>query len=117
ADAKEALADLERVSSAVRSLLSLVRQVGGEAGSESESAQAAAGTEAGPPESLPNAPGGVTGRLLIVEDDEANRNLLRRRLARHGYVVEVAEDGRAALAKIYQSHFDLVLLDQMMPGM
>ena len=115
ADAKEALADLERVSSAVQSLLSLVRQVGGEAGSES--IQAAAETEAGPPESSPNAPGGVTGRLLIVEDDAANRNLLQRRLARHGYVVEVAEDGRAALAKISQSHFDLVLLDQMMPGM
>jgi diguanylate cyclase (GGDEF)-like protein len=115
ADAKEALADLERVSSAVQSLLSLVRQVGGEAGSEP--AQAAAETEAGPPESSPNLPGGATGRLLIVEDDAANRNLLRRRLARHGYVVEVAEDGRAALAKIAQSHFDLVLLDQMMPGM
>ena len=57
------------------------------------------------------------GRLLIVEDDPANQDLLRRRLARHGYSVEVAGDGPTALDKISRTPYDLVLLDQMMPGM
>jgi diguanylate cyclase (GGDEF)-like protein/PAS domain S-box-containing protein len=56
-------------------------------------------------------------RLLVVDDDSNNRDMLSRRLARKGYAVDVAEDGPTALEKISQAHYDLVLLDQMMPGM
>jgi diguanylate cyclase (GGDEF)-like protein/PAS domain S-box-containing protein len=53
--------------------------------------------------------------ILIVDDNEANRDLLSRLLQLHGYVTAVAADGSTALAKIGQSRFDLVLLDIEMP--
>jgi diguanylate cyclase (GGDEF)-like protein/PAS domain S-box-containing protein len=56
-------------------------------------------------------------RLLVVDDDFNNRDMLSRRLARRGYSVDVAEGGREALNKILREPYDLVLLDQMMPGM
>lgn len=55
--------------------------------------------------------------LLVVDDDELNRDLLRRRLERAGFRVAVAEDGRAALSALERLQPDLVLLDLMMPGM
>ena len=56
-------------------------------------------------------------KLLVVDDNPQNRDLLIRRLTGSGYQVEVAEDGAEALEKINQAHYDLVLLDQVMPGM
>lgn len=61
------------------------------------------------------APG--SNRLLVVDDEANNRAALARRLTQKGYIVEVAEDGPQALARIPQGRYDLVLLDQMMPGM
>ena len=58
-----------------------------------------------------------SSRLLVVDDDANNRDMLSRRLARRGYDVEVAENGQKALDKINAAQFDLVLLDHMMPGM
>jgi sigma-B regulation protein RsbU (phosphoserine phosphatase) len=59
----------------------------------------------------------VTGRLLVVDDNPANRDMLRRRLARHGFDVDAAPEGAAALRMLDERPFDLVLLDVMMPGM
>ncbi len=56
------------------------------------------------------------GRLLVVDDNEMNRDMLSRRLARQGYDVATAEDGEAALRAIEAEPFDLILLDVMMPG-
>ena len=56
------------------------------------------------------------GSLLVVDDNEMNRDMLARRLARRGYTVTVAEDGYQALALIEAQQFDVVLLDIMMPG-
>lgn len=56
-------------------------------------------------------------RLLVVDDNEDNRDMLARRLRRRGFEVETAEDGLVALAMIDTSSFDLVLLDIMMPGL
>lgn len=61
--------------------------------------------------------GGDYGLLLIVDDNEMNRDLLSRRLERKGYGVVTAEDGYQALALIEQQRFDLVILDIMMPGL
>lgn len=63
----------------------------------------------------PAAPQAASGRLLIVDDDASNRDLLRRRLVREGFVVETASHGREALDRLPLEEFDLVLLDLMMP--
>jgi sigma-B regulation protein RsbU (phosphoserine phosphatase) len=61
--------------------------------------------------------GSASGSLLIVDDNEANRALLARRLRRQGYTVSLAENGRQALEKLRGRRFDLVLLDVIMPEM
>lgn len=57
------------------------------------------------------------GRVLVVDDNEANRDLLARRVRRQGHTVTVAEDGLIALDLMQKEPFDLVLLDIMMPQM
>jgi len=57
------------------------------------------------------------GTLLVVDDNEANRDALSRRLALKGYTVTVAPGGEEALALLDAGAFDLVLLDVEMPGM
>ena len=54
-------------------------------------------------------------RILVVDDTEANRDLLVRRLQRQGHTTETANDGREALDMLAGGDFDLVLLDIMMP--
>ena len=55
--------------------------------------------------------------LLVVDDNEMNRDLLSRRLERQGYRVTVAVDGRQALEFLNREPFNLVLLDLMLPEM
>ena len=56
------------------------------------------------------------GSLLVVDDNEMNRDMLSRRLQRHGHTVTVAHDGGMALELVKQQLFDTVLLDVEMPG-
>jgi serine phosphatase RsbU (regulator of sigma subunit) len=65
--------------------------------------------------SAPANPPSETGRLLVVDDNEMNRDLLSRRLRQQGHTVSVAENGRQALEKIAAEELDLVMLDIMMP--
>lgn len=58
-----------------------------------------------------------TGRILVVDDAEEERRLLVRLLTSHGYTVEVAGDGPAAIAAVTAFSPDVVLLDVEMPGM
>jgi class 3 adenylate cyclase len=58
----------------------------------------------------------ASGRILIVDDNASNRDLLSRRLERDGYRVTTVEDAAAAFARIAHETFNLVLLDLMMPG-
>jgi two-component system cell cycle response regulator DivK len=53
--------------------------------------------------------------LLIVEDNEMNRDMLSRRLQRRGYDVLIATDGAAGLAAARESGPDLVLMDMSLP--
>jgi adenylate cyclase len=53
--------------------------------------------------------------LLVVDDNETNRDLLGRQLARQGFSVRTAADGQKALDTLAAQDFDLVLLDIMMP--
>jgi adenylate cyclase len=57
----------------------------------------------------------LSGRILVVDDTEANRELLSRRLRRQGHTVDTADGGRSALDAVAKSQFDLVLLDLIMP--
>ncbi len=58
-----------------------------------------------------------TIRILVVDDIADNLFLLQEILTEEGYEVDLAENGKLALAKIEASPPDLVLLDTMMPGM
>ena len=58
----------------------------------------------------------MKGNLLVVDDNEMNRDMLSRRLSRRGHTVTTAEDGHVALDLIDQHAFDVILLDIMMPG-
>jgi serine/threonine protein kinase/DNA-binding NarL/FixJ family response regulator len=55
--------------------------------------------------------------LLVVDDNEENRDMLGRRLERKGFTVLTAEGGQQAVEMIAKQPVDLVLLDIMMPGM
>jgi signal transduction histidine kinase/DNA-binding response OmpR family regulator len=73
-----------------------------------------------PPAALPALLRGK--RVLIVDDIEINRSVFQRQLGAAGMVVEIAINGTEALARMEADHrhgraFDIVLLDQMMPGM
>src|SRR5213080_4184274 len=55
-------------------------------------------------------------RLLIVDDNEMNRDMLARRLERNGYLVDVVESAKQLMQRVKQNTVDLVLLDIEMPG-
>ncbi|MFZ5482168.1 MAG: response regulator [Myxococcota bacterium] len=54
-------------------------------------------------------------RVLIVEDNEMNRDMLGRRLGRQGFDVAFAEDGEVAVARALSNHPDIVLMDLSLP--
>ncbi|MGE3304142.1 MAG: response regulator [Hyphomonadaceae bacterium] len=56
-------------------------------------------------------------RVLLAEDNQDNREMLARRLARRGFIVDVAEDGALAVAAANNNKPDVVLLDLAMPVM
>ncbi|MBA4373452.1 MAG: sigma-54-dependent Fis family transcriptional regulator [Thermodesulfovibrio sp.] len=55
--------------------------------------------------------------VLVVDDEEPIRRLLKKELSRKGFSVETASDGHEALARLKDQVFDVILLDIMMPGM
>ena len=59
----------------------------------------------------------MKNRLLVVDDDTDIRELLEFDLSQSGYEVETAKDGGEGLQKALSNHYDLVLLDVMMPKM
>ena len=59
----------------------------------------------------------MSDKILIVDDEPANRRILVQELAHIGYVVETANDGAEALKKVESSRPDLIILDYMMPDL
>jgi two-component system, OmpR family, response regulator ResD len=55
--------------------------------------------------------------ILVVDDEERIRRLLRMYLEREGYTIDEAEDGEIAVMKASAQNYDLILLDLMLPGM
>ena len=58
----------------------------------------------------------ITYNLLVVDDDERIRNLLRQYLINQGFIVSTASGSEEARNKIKLMRFDLIVLDIMMPG-
>jgi len=59
----------------------------------------------------------ISGRILVVDDDPFNREILSRHLERQGHVVCQAADGREAFSILSEAPFDIAVLDVMMTGM
>ncbi|MGH7040191.1 MAG: response regulator [Stellaceae bacterium] len=55
-------------------------------------------------------------KILLVEDNEMNRDMLSRRLIRRGYAVAIAIDGEAGVAAAVHEEPDLILMDMSLPG-
>ncbi|MGL4346166.1 MAG: response regulator transcription factor [Cellulosilyticaceae bacterium] len=56
-------------------------------------------------------------KILIAEDDRAMQKIIGAYLKKEGYLISIANNGEEALEKIYDTQFDLVILDWMMPHM
>ncbi len=56
-------------------------------------------------------------KILLVEDNEMNRDMLSRRLERRGYQVVIAVDGEQGVAMAQSEAPDLILLDMSLPGL
>ena len=56
-------------------------------------------------------------KILIVDDGDSQRFVLKGFLLREGYLVSEAENGIKALQSVKDQHFDIILLDHKMPGM
>jgi CheY-like chemotaxis protein len=54
-------------------------------------------------------------KILLVEDNEMNRDMLSRRLRRKGYEVEIAVDGLQGIEKAATGEFDIILMDMSLP--
>ncbi len=115
---KEYLGDLRKIEAAGRRLVSLVDIL--------VSALTAGAQQSTPRTTTSETPYGAwgstqvpagarVGRLLVVDDNEMNRDMLARRLHQKGFSVATAVGGGEALRMIDAEPFDLVLLDVMMP--
>jgi CheY-like chemotaxis protein len=56
-------------------------------------------------------------RILLIEDNEMNRDMLSRRLMRRGHEITTAVDGPAGIASATLTRPDLILMDISLPGM
>jgi len=104
------LTDLERIHSATERLDELLRHGG--VTPAREDAREATGAASSTSEQAQH-----RGAILVVDDNEDNRDMLARRLRRQGYEVLTAAGGRAALETLAARPLDLVLLDVMMPDL
>jgi two-component system KDP operon response regulator KdpE len=58
-----------------------------------------------------------TAKILVVDDDPQLRRVMKAALTRQGYIIGDARSGEAALEKLRDERYDLVILDRNMPGM
>jgi adenylate cyclase len=110
ANAAALLPDLERIRAATDRLAELLGRAG--AAADRAGALEAAAGRWGTSEPSPSRP-----VILVVDDNEENRDMLARRLARQSYEVLRAAGGLAALETLAARPVDLVLLDVMMPDL
>jgi two-component system, NtrC family, response regulator AtoC len=58
----------------------------------------------------------LEGSVLVIDDDEAVRVMLEKALTKAGHDVTSVDDGEAALSLLAKEHFDLLIIDYMLPG-
>jgi class 3 adenylate cyclase len=117
--------DLDRLLDAANRMLKQIDQLALIGASEPGSAEAVLGQEHLVAAALDTiAPVGDDGlqreiepsHILVIDDNESNREMLSRRLTREGHTVVTAADGEKGLAALDRSACDLILLDLVMPG-
>ncbi len=127
-DLEDFAADLQKIQTAGKRLLGLLNDLFDPATIRPSSVQQAANVtptsalfrdpeSRSHPEDRSPAIHALCGRLLVVDDNESNRDMLSRRLTHEGYDVVMAASGREALELVKNEPVDLVLLDVMMPEM
>ncbi|PTX91746.1 SpoIIE family protein phosphatase [Opitutus sp. ER46] len=121
--------DLQKINGAARALLALINAnltddrltlngavaAGAALAPSPAAAEPAESAAADDPSEGDPRPAPTPGRILVVDDQEGNREVLRRQLVRQGHTVTAVEHGQAALEALRGEPFDLVLLDMMMP--
>ena len=117
-------ADLQKIHKAGKQLLSFINEFFDTPTSESTAAHVSKTADDGlfreakrDIHPLPGTHGTPAGRILVVDDNESNRDMLSRRLRHEGYDVYIADSGQVALALLSTQAIDLILLDVMMPDM
>jgi two-component system sensor histidine kinase/response regulator len=111
----EVVTDLGRIGAAGRRVLALLEE-NFSVETERATPHAVDDETAAEGSVLPEA-NAAPGRLLVVDDNAANRDVLSRRLTRQGHDVTTAASGAATLRLMRETAFDAVLLDIMMPDM
>lgn len=56
-------------------------------------------------------------KILVVDDEEPIRALVKRLLSLHGHAVDTADDGAAAIDQLQKKRYDLMIIDHFMPKM
>jgi phosphoserine phosphatase RsbU/P len=109
------VADLQKIQRAAHDLLATInRELVPERGTSARP-QNRVSEDVTRPASMSASAARLDGRVLVVDDNDVNRDMLAQRLERHGCAVAVADSGARALESIQSQPFDLVLLDVMMP--
>ena len=120
-DRPDLIADVEKIHAAGKRLLALVEERLNTAALGLADAPAPTPARALPldftPSSASQAGSEEGGLLLVVDDNEENRDVLARRLQKQGHWAVTASGGQEALEALVDQPFDLVLLDIMMPDM
>ena len=112
----ELVADLRKIQQAAKTLQAMVRGHLPSAGSAGPTRDLHGDEPTEPDREVELASGPISpGRILLVDDDPLNLDLLAQRLTRQGHIVSCAADGQEALAQLRRQPFDLVLLDVIMP--
>jgi len=113
------VADLDKISAAGKNIIAKIEGFGPELFKKSSPKKSLAKSKRKPKKQTLQPTEfllGSGGEILIVDDDPANRELLKRRLARSGYTSTLVESGEKALEILQEQRFDLIMLDLMMPG-
>ncbi len=111
--------DLKKIHGAAQSLLKLINThltpEGFEALASGQPISATKSETTALPASYEEPEAPIPGKILVVDDNPENRETLCRRLQKQGHLTVEAGDGLAALERLRNEAFDLVLLDVMMP--